>query len=77
MTAAEADQYIAHYRSMLKAWVMANTGVQGADAEAIRRKLEDGVTTLGRIAKDFPDRAFTAETLMRSRSQSPHSKNST
>lgn len=71
MTAAEADQFLAHYRSLLKAWVMATAGIGRSDADEIYRKLEDGLSTLGRIAIDFPDRAFTAETLMRSRSRSP------
>jgi len=68
MTATEADQFLAHYRELMKAWVKSLTGLGVESEPDLRRKLHDGMSTLAEIAIAFPDRARSAEMLMRSRS---------
>ena len=69
MTRQEAYAYLDEYRGLLKAWTMAVGGFSNDDADLLYRKLEDGQQTLAQIALDFPEKSYSIDMLINSRSR--------
>ncbi len=69
MTSQEADTYISQYRALLKAWTMAVGGFTGDDSDALYRQLEQGQEVLAQIALERPERSYSVDMLINSRSR--------
>lgn len=69
MTAQEADAYLKAYRELLKAWTMAVAGFSNHDSEGLYRQLEDGRDELAKIAQAYPDKSYSVDMLINSRSR--------
>lgn len=69
MTEAEAEAYLANYRSMLKDWTMALTGMSAADMNDLAGRLEAGRVQLAQIASDMPDKRYSVDLLINARSR--------
>jgi hypothetical protein len=69
MTWQEANAYLESYRALLKAWTMAVAGFSSEDSDALYRKLEDGQDELARIALVHPEKSYSVDMLISSRSR--------
>jgi hypothetical protein len=69
MTSQEADAYISKYRAMLKAWTMAVGGFSSEDSDALYRELEQGQELLAQIALECPEKSYSVDMLINSRSR--------
>lgn len=69
MTSQEADVYINKYRALLKAWTMAVGGFSSEDSDALYRQLEHGQEFLAQIALECPEKSYTVDMLINSRSR--------
>ena len=69
MTRQDADARLAQYRAMLKAWTMAVGGFDHGDSDALYRQLEEGQSELVKIAAKFPDKSYSVDMLINSRSR--------
>ena len=69
MTAQEAETRLTEYRALLKAWTMAVGGFSDADSDALYRLLEQGQAELVRIAAAFPEKSYSVDMLINSRSR--------
>lgn len=69
MTIQEAEAYLIQYRAMLRAWTMAVGGFSNDDSDVLYRKLEDGQDELARIALAFPEKSYSVDMLINSRSR--------
>jgi hypothetical protein len=69
MTCQDVDAYLASYRALLKAWTMAVAGFSNDDSDALFRQLEDGQDQLAQIALDHPEKGYSIDMLINSRSR--------
>ena len=69
MTPQEAEAYLKNYRALLKAWTMAVGGFSNDDSDALYRKLEDGQDDLAQIALIYPEKSYSIDMLINSRSR--------
>jgi hypothetical protein len=69
MTVEEAEQYLKGYRATLKAWTMAVAGFSNEDSDALYQKLESGQDHLVQIALDHPQKSYSVDMLINSRSR--------
>jgi hypothetical protein len=69
MTSQEADVHLANYRALLKAWTMAVAGFSNADSDALYLQLEQGQDLLAQIALDCPEKSYSVDMLINSRSR--------
>ena len=69
MTSQEADTYISQYRALLKAWTMAVGGFTRDDSDALYRQLEQGQEVLAQIALERPEKSYSVDMLINSRSR--------
>lgn len=69
MTSEEADHYLASYRMLLKTWTMAIAGFSDADSDQLYRRLEEGQEELARIALARPEKSYSVDMLINSRSR--------
>ena len=69
MTSQEAEIYINKYRGLLKAWTMAVGGFSSEDTDALYRQLEQGQETLAQIALQCPEKSYSVDMLINSRSR--------
>lgn len=69
MTSQEADAYLSKYRSMLKAWTMAIGGFTNQDSDLLYRQLEEGQELLAQIALECPEKSYSVDMLINSRSR--------
>lgn len=69
MTSQEADAYISNYRALLKAWTMAVGGFSNDDSDALYRQLEQGQELLANIALECPEKSYSVDMLINSRSR--------
>jgi hypothetical protein len=69
MTSQEADAYLSKYRSMLKAWTMAIGGFTNEDSDLLYRQLEEGQELLAQIALECPEKSYSVDMLINSRSR--------
>lgn len=70
MTGQEAEDYLRKYRAMLKSWTMAVAGFSDADSDTLYARLEEGQQQLAEIALAHPDKSYSVDTLINSRSRS-------
>jgi hypothetical protein len=69
MTNQEAAVFISKYRSLLKAWTMAVGGFTREDSDALYRELEQGQDLLAQIALEYPEKSYSVDMLINSRSR--------
>ena len=69
MTVDEAEDCLARYRSLLKAWTIAVAGFSNQDSDALYRQLEADQETLANIALAHPDKSYSVDILINSRSR--------
>lgn len=69
MTNQEATVFISKYRSLLKAWTMAVGGFTREDSDALYRELEQGQDLLAQIALEYPEKSYSVDMLINSRSR--------
>lgn len=69
MTSEEADHYLSNYRVLLKTWTMAVAGFSDADSDQLYRRLEEGQNELVRIALARPEKSYSVDMLINSRSR--------
>ena len=69
MTEAEAEQAIAEYRKLLKAWTMSITGIEQGNVDALRRRLDESQHQLSEIAIAFPNKAYSVDLLVNARTR--------
>jgi hypothetical protein len=69
MTIQEAEAYLIQYRAMLRAWTMAVAGFSNDDSDVLYRKLEEGQDELSAIALAFPEKGYSVDMLINSRSR--------
>lgn len=69
MTCQEADAYLDRYRALLKAWTMAVGGFSNADSDSLYRELEEGQDQLAQIALLHPEKSYSIDMLINSRSR--------
>ena len=69
MTIQQAEAYLIQYRAMLRAWTMAVGGFSDDDSDALYRQLEAGQDELAHIALAFPEKAYSVDMLINSRSR--------
>jgi hypothetical protein len=69
MTSLEAEIHISKYRSLLKAWTMAVSGFSSEDSDALYRQLEQGQELLAQIALECPEKSYSIDMLVNSRSR--------
>lgn len=69
MTSQEAEAHISRYRALLKAWTMAVAGFTNEDSDALYRQLEQGQELLANIALECPEKSYSVDMLINSRSR--------
>jgi hypothetical protein len=69
MTGLEAEQILQDYRALLKAWTMAVAGFTDDDSDALYFQLEKGQSQLADIALVHPDKSYSVDMLINSRSR--------
>lgn len=69
MTSQEADDFLKHYRALLKAWTLAIGGFSDQDGDALYRQLETDQGVLADIALHHPDKSYSVDMLINSRSR--------
>jgi hypothetical protein len=69
MTLQEADEFLKSYRALLKAWTLSVGGFSDADDELLYRQLEEGQDQLADIALAYPERSYSVDMLINSRSR--------
>lgn len=69
MTGQEAENYLSNYRALLKSWTMAVAGFSDADCDTLYAQLEEGQQQLAEIALDHPDKSYSVDMLINSRSR--------
>ena len=69
MTEVEAEAFLKEYRSLLKTWTMAVGGFSDADSDALYRQLESGQDVLAEIALLHPEKSYSVDVLINSRSR--------
>lgn len=69
MTGQEAENYLSNYRVLLKTWTMAVAGFSDADCDVLYNQLEEGQQQLAEIALAHPDKSYSVDMLINSRSR--------
>ena len=69
MTSQEAEAHISTYRALLKAWTMAVGGFTSEDSDALYLQLEQGQEWLANIALHCPEKSYSVDMLINSRSR--------
>jgi hypothetical protein len=69
MTCQEANAYLDRYRALLKAWTMAVAGFSNEDSDTLYRELEEGQEQLAEIALACPEKSYSIDMLINSRSR--------
>ena len=69
MTSQEAEAHISKYRSLLKQWTMTVGGFARGDSDALYRQLEEGQDLLAQIALECPEKSYSVDMLINSRSR--------
>lgn len=69
MTSQEAEIHISRYRALLKAWTMAVGGFSQDDSDALYIQLEEGQDLLAQIALECPEKSYSVDMLINSRSR--------
>ncbi|MET3900467.1 hypothetical protein ABIB57_004433 [Devosia sp. UYZn731] len=69
MTGHEAEDYLREYRAMLKSWTMAVAGFSEANSDTLYARLEEGQQQLAEIALAHPDKSYSVDMLINSRSR--------
>ena len=69
MTRQEADDFIKGYRAKLEAWTLCISGFSDQDSDDLYRQLEEGQDELANIALAFPEKGYSVDMLINSRSR--------
>lgn len=69
MTLQEADDFLSSYRALLKAWTLSLGGFSNEDGNLLYRQLEEGQEQLANIALTYPERSYSVDMLINSRSR--------
>lgn len=69
MTLQQADDFLNSYRAMLKAWTLSVGGFSDEDGNLLYRQLEEGQEHLANIALAYPERSYSVDMLINSRSR--------
>ena len=68
MSREDAEECLANYRAVLKAWTEAVTGVGDGDCDALYWLLEIEQDDLAQMALSYPDMSYAIDTLIAARS---------
>lgn len=69
MTDSEAEALLKSYRELIKAWTMAVGGFSDGDSDSLYRRLEDGQDEIAKVALVFPEKSYSVDMLINSRSR--------
>jgi hypothetical protein len=72
MNSKEADDYLRDYRAKLKSWSLIVSGFAEGDSTSLYTHLEEGQSVLSDIAIRFPDKAYSVDMLVNSRTRTWH-----